>query len=805
MMKWLAIAAALTSASTSIVASDFFEMRVRPVLAKNCFACHTKTRMGGLDMSTRAGLLQGGKSGPALKPGSPDESLLVLAMRHSNDRLKMPPTGGKLQDTEIADIATWIKDGAVWPADKPAAATTPAATQFWAYQPVREPKQKNIDAILKSATQPKVDKRTLLRRLTYDLTGLPPTPEEMDTFLADKSPDAYAKVVDRLLASPHYGEHWGRHWLDVARYSDDKLAPERDEPLPNAHYYRDWVIDAFNKDLPYDTFVKAHIAADQLEGNRKDLLPALGFYGLSPEFQDDRVDVTTRGFMAITVACAQCHDHKFDPIPTRDFYALQGVFNNTKLHEYPLAEKPVVEEYDSKKKELDAREQLLKDFIKNQSDALADIFANQAATYLTAARGSGGEGLDKDLLDKWKKYLEKTNKEHKYLTADTKPEDFQKLLLETNKEKKEIDEKNNITLGGSSKRGDLSQANLASLPRDKFFLWRDFFGNNGVLVFTGEKLEPYLAGQFKGHYDRLKQRIDEAKKALPKQYPFLHGIEDKPAADIHNMKIHVRGNPQNLGDEAPRAFLTLFGSKPFTKGSGRLELAESIASKQNPLTARVMVNRIWQGHFGEGIVKSPSNFGQLGERPSNGELLDYLAWRFVENGWSIKKLHREIVLSQHYQAAQQQRRRLGAEELRDSILNAAGTLDRTIGGEAIKLDEKNQRRTVYGFVSRRRLDPMLSLFDFPNPNQTSEQRILTDVPLQRLFLLNSPIVMQACENLAKRIEPEKDRVTAAYRLLFTRPPSAGEKKLAETFLANKGTWPEYLQVLFSSDEFLYVN
>jgi hypothetical protein len=411
------------------------------------------------------------------------------------------------------------------------------------------------------------------------------------------------------------------------------------------------------------------------------------------------------------------------------------------------------------------------------------------------------DGLDTAVVERWKKYLDRKTKEHPFLTAETTPSDFQQLLLDVNKEKKEIDEKNNITLGGSMNRGDLSQANLASLERNRFFLWRDFFGNNGVLVFTNEKLEPFLSGQFKGHYDRLKQAAERAKKALPAQYPFLYGVTDKK--DPKNMKIHIRGNPQNLGDEAQRAFLTALGAKSFTQGSGRLELAESIASKSNPLTSRVIVNRIWLNHFGgEGLVKTPSNFGQLGERPSNPELLDYLAWRLMDGGWSMKKLHREIVLSKAYQAARPQRERLSAEAMRDSILAVAGTLDRTIGGEALKLDEKNKRRTVYGFVSRRRLDPMLSLFDFPNPNQTSEQRVATDVPLQRLFLLNSPLVLQACDDLAKRLEGEKDKTAAAYQAMFARPPSASERKLAQDF---QGSFAEYLQVLFSSDEFLYVN
>ena len=793
-MKWLAACIPIVAFAGS--EADFFEMRVRPVLVKNCFACHTKSKMGGLDMSSRAGLLAGGKSGSALKPGAPDESLLLKAIRHEHERLKMPPSGGKLADDQIRDVAAWIKDGAVWPEKTAVAAAKPS--DFWSFQPVREPKQKSIDLLWKSADAA-AERRTLIRRVTYDLTGLPPSAEEVDAFLADKSAKAFEKQVDRLLASPHYGERWGRHWLDVARYSDDKLAPERDEPRPNSHFYRDWVIKAFNEDMPYDTFVKAHLAADLMD--RKDLLPALGMYGLSPEFQDDRVDVTTRGFLGMTVACAQCHDHKFDPIPQRDFYALQGVFNSTEPHEYPLAEKQVVDAWDAQKKDLEKREQKLKDFVKLQSDSLADVFANQSAVYLEAARGGTAEGLDASLLERWKKYIEKKTKEHPFLTAEIKPADFQQLLLDANKEKNEVDEKNNITLGGSMKRGDLSQANLASLERNKFFLWRDFFGSNGVLVAANEKLEPYLAGQFKNHYERLKQSADDARKALPAQYPFLYGVSDKK--DPQNMKIHVRGNPQNLGDEAQRAFLTVLGAKPFSKGSGRLELAEEIANKSNPLTARVMVNRIWLNHFGgEGLVKTPSNFGQLGERPSNPELLDYLAWRLMESGWSMKTLHREIVLSKAYRSARPQRERLSAEAMRDSILAVAGTLDRTIGGAALKLDEKNRRRTVYGFVSRRRLDPMLSLFDFPNPNQTSEQRIATDVPLQRLFLLNSPLVLQACDDLAKSFEGEKDKTLAAYRAMFARQPSARERKLAQEF---KGGFAEYLQVLFSSDEFLYVN
>jgi hypothetical protein len=790
--------------------AEFFEMRVRPVLAKNCFACHTQSKMGGLAMTSREALLRGGQSGAAVVPGQPDDSLLMRAVRHDHDRLKMPPTGGRLPDAQLADLAAWIKDGAVWPAPAaaPAKGITKEQREFWAFQPVKPPAPNaSIDTLAKSTTAA-ADRHTLLRRVTYALTGLPPTAGEMKAFLADRSPDAYAKVVDRLLGSPRYGEKWGRHWLDVARYSDDKLHPERDEPRPQAFRYRDWVIDSFNRDLPYKTFVQAHVAADLM--GQPDLMPALGMYAMSPEFTDDRVDVTTRGFLGLTVACAQCHDHKFDPIPTRDYYALQGVFANTEESKFPLAPQDQVALYDARKKALDEREEQLKEYLKAQADQLADILANRAAEYLAAARGQRPvEGLDAEVLEKWKKYVERPKKEHDLLAAQTGPAQFQELLLAVNREKKEIDEKNLITLGGSKKRGDLSDANLASLERNRYFLWRDFFGDKGVLYFGEGKIDRFLSGPFKEHLAVLRQRVDAAKKALPSEYPYLYTIKDK--SECKNQRVQIRGNPQNLGDEVPRGFLTILhdaAPKPFTKGAGRLELAEALTSDRNPLTARVMVNRIWQWHFGEGLVKTASNFGQLGERPSNAALLDYLASRFVEQGWSVKKLQREILLSRYYQAARGEPRRLDAEGVRDAILAVSGLLDEKRGGVAEPLNEKNKRRTVYGFVSRRRLDPYLALFDFPNPMATSEGRVETDVPLQRLFLLNSPLVLEAAETLAKTLPEGKaeTRIDALYWRLLQRAATPVERKLGASFVAAPGnTWPMYVQTLMASHEFLAVN
>ncbi|HEY3740994.1 MAG TPA: PSD1 and planctomycete cytochrome C domain-containing protein [Bryobacteraceae bacterium] len=808
----LLLAPSLLPAATS---SDFFELRIRPVLAKNCYTCHNGAHMGGLDLNSRESILKGGNTGPAIIAGNPQASLLIQAVKKEHARIKMPPSGPGLKPEEIADLSTWIKDGAIWPTTAAPQQTTkhkqitPEQRAFWSFQPVKPPADSNatIDTIL-GKSEPVAPKRTLLRRVTFDLTGLPPTPEEADAFLADKSPNAYAKVVDRLLASPHYGERWGRVWLDVARYSDDKLNSEFEDPRPNAFRYRDWVIKAFNDDMPYDTFVKAQIAGD-LMGNPA-LIPGLGMYAMSPEFQDDRVDVTTRGFLGLTVACAQCHDHKFDPIPTRDFYSIQGIFDNSDVTEHPLAEKAVVDEFNKRKADLNAREKERDDFLKAQGDSLADIFAHEAAAYLAAARDKAdAKGLDEPTLERWKKYLARKKLEHPFLDHNPTPADFQKLLLDVNREKKEIDEKNLITLGGSANRNDLSNANLASLPRDRYFLWKDFFSGSGVLFYNAKDLTRYLNGPWKEHAASLEAQVAAAKKAMPAQFPFVYALKDKEHPI--KMRVHIRGDFRNLGEDAPPEFLAILTDgpqKPFTKPP-RLELAESIADSKNPLTSRVIVNRIWLAHFGEGIVKTPSNFGLMGERPSNPALLDFLAWRLIEDGWHIKTLQREIVMSAAYRAARANPQRLEAEELRDEILMDSGELDLSVGGPATKLDDKkNNRRTLYGFVSRRKLDPILELFDFPNPNQTSEQRISTDVPLQRLFLLNSPLVIDAATQLSKRVESasknDNDRVATAYRILFTRPASPRERKIGLEYL-KANPLPQYLQALMASNEFLHID
>ncbi len=889
---WLMGATSALKAAQAPNSAEFFEMRIRPLLVEKCFACHTQSRLGGLRIDSHEALLKGGSSGPAIVPGNPEQSLLIQAVSRTHERFKMPPQE-KLKEAEVAALIEWIRAGASWPESAPRTKggekTTGFITKqqraFWSLQPVRKPAlpqvrdkrwpQAPIDYFVlarleASGLKPMqaADKRTWIRRVTFDLTGLPPTFEEVEAFARDTSPKARTRVIDRLLASPLYGERWGRHWLDVARYTDDSGNTLRDDPYPNAFRYRDWVIQAFNDDLTYDQFLKAQIAGDLMEGDRSKWVAGLGLYNLTPNLQDDRVDVTTRGFLGLTAACAQCHDHKFDPIPTKDYYALQGIFESTELDEYPLAPREAVERYQKQKKTVDELEAAIDEFLDAQSTQLSEILAARASRYLLATRKVLGsekqepeavaqqETLDLETLKKWVKHLQTVPREHPFLkewddlvranasekALRAEADRFQDLLLSVFREKKSVDQKNLILTGGSQEFEVLSKANLASLERDRYALWSDFFlvgqrlegigsRESGVLRYRKKELARFLQGDWKSHLETLQARLDEAKGSLPEKYPFLRAIKDvaKPA----NMKVYVRGNKETQGEEAPRAFLSVLCEGqpvPFTKGSGRLELAEAIANPQNPLTARVMVNRIWQQHFGAGLVPTASNFGQLGERPSDQELLDYLAARFLEKGWSIKAMHREILLSATYGLSvgsseenstkdpdnhlswRANRRRLDAEALRDSILFASGKLDLAMGGAPLRLsDEKNLRRTVYGFVSRAKLDGTLSLFDFPDPNYTSEGRITTDTPLQRLFFLNSEFVISQSGALVSRLEAKhlpnaEARIQQVYRWLFQRDPEPDEVQVGLKFLesgANK--WPQYAQALMSSSEFILVN
>jgi mono/diheme cytochrome c family protein len=698
---------------------EFFEKHVRPLLVTNCFKCHgAEKQKGGLRLDSRAALLEGGDSGPAMIAGKPDDSLLIRVVRYTGTT-RMPPKG-KLAAEQVNALTAWVKMGAPWP-ETVAAVRPPAPTAglnitakeraFWSFQPVREPplpavKDSNwpkapIDFFTLARLEAKglrpvspADRRTLIRRATFDLIGLPPTPAEIDAFLADTSPDAFARVVDRLLASPRYGERWTRHWLDVARYGEDQAHTFQARLYPDGFRYRDWVVRALNDDMPYDRFIQEQIAGDLLDGpDRPGRLAALGFFALGPAYYgravadelDDRIDTLSRGFLGLTVACARCHDHKFDPIPTKDYYALAGVFASTNYREYILT-----------------------------------------------------------------------------------PEG-------------NIDDQARPEPPGKKNKGKVKQ------PRK----------------------------------------------------PAIHSLEE---GKVVNLRVHLRGNPANLGEEAPRHFLSILTGDqpaPFTQGSGRLELARAIADRNNPLTARVLVNRLWLHHFGQGLVATPSNFGALGQRPTHPELLDYLAARFMARGWSIKALHRDIMLSATYQLGSRfdahnagadpdnrllwrmNRRRLEVEPWRDALLAVAGNLDGKVGGPATSLAAPgNRRRTLYGAVSRHNLDPLLRLFDFPDPNLTSDRRAVTIVPLQQLFVLNSDFMVRQARALADRVGAgpavdEPTRIRRAFLLVYGRPPSEREVQLGTRFLSAVSTqprggtslsgWTRYAQVLLSANEFTFID
>ena len=858
-------------------AADLFEMRVRPVLAANCYSCHGESRMGGLRLDSRAELLKGGASGPAIIVGKSEESLMMRAVRRTHERLKMPPQQA-LKPEAIVDLAAWIDGGAIWP--EGVVGKTERA--LWSLQPVRKPEppavrdsawvSTPIDRFVLSKLEAaglspaeRADRRTLIRRATFNLLGLPPTPQEVEAFVNDSSPRAFEKVIDRLLTSPHYGERWGRHWLDLARYSDGQVGVTLDTPFRNAFRYRDWVVQAFNQDMPYDLFVRAQLAADHLPENAG-LLAGLGFQAIGAD-NHERVDVSTRVFLGLTVGCAQCHDHKYDPIPTKDYYSLLGVFTSSKTDEYALAPPAEVETYKKQKLEIEEKQSALTDWLNKQISDLVDILAAQTSRYIVSAwtvmtgeRGDVFEAAKQDSLDsltigRWVRYLRNSEKDYAFVRSwfdlvascggvEKLPrnevrrigDEIQTLLLSILSEKKAIDDRNYVKLGGAKGVKDEATrqyANLEFLEPKKYYFWRDmasepyrrdaFDSEGGIYYYGPKEIDPFLPGAWKQHLDSLRSELDALKKALPEQYPFFHVLHDgdKPA----NEKIAIRGDAQNPGEEAPRRFLQALcegDPPPFTKGSGRLELAEAIASSSNPLTARVIVNRVWQWHFGEGIVRSSSNFGQLGDRPTHPELLDYLADRFVEQGWSLKHLHRDIMLSSVYQlsstpsavnsekdpdnqwlARANMTYRLDAESLRDAMLAVSGSLDRTIGGSPKPLTDDFKRRTLYGTVSRTQPEATLALFDFPNPNNSSERRAVTIGPMQRLYFLNNSFVAAQAKALAERVQSLGDdvlRINEAYKLLFSREPTRQELKLGLEFLT-ESPWPQYTQVLLSSAEF----
>ena len=891
--------------------ADFFETKIRPILANNCYGCHTNSAMGGLRMDSLDAMKKGGEHGSALTPGDPDKSSLISRVKETNQDLRMPK-GGKLKPAEIADLESWVKGGALWPKSaQPASVAvngkytiSPERRNFWSFKPLQAsvpPAVKNahwakndIDRFVLASLEKEglkpvhpATKRDLIRRATLDLIGLPPTPEEIAAFEKDSTPNAFTKIVDRLLASPQYGERWGREWLDVARYGEDdyrslNMNPKGYRPYPNAFAYRDWVIQAINDDMPYDQFVKAQLAGDLMDAKiRQKMLPATGFLGLGPWYFDngsnevtraderhDRVDAVTRGFMGITVACARCHDHKYDPIPQKDYYALAGVFFNTVYEEYPRAPKKVVDEFTKLESDLDKKQALLMETNQAISSELSRTLALQASNYLMGVWDVTGRPkkemeqvvearkLDFELFHRWIKFMAKSTDKYKNKEAwqalikkggGTQPEakkladQFQEEIIAVMLERSELEAENKVIVdkdmdGTKPKKHTDKPSNftsyrdfnpgswlrLRSLPDEQNSFWTEIFqrelkeaddpnammevgrrmGNPGVLLFRGWALESRIGAEAQARLKSVQADIEAARKKMEPFYPFIHGVKesDKPV----NIALALRGNPDTLGEEVPRHFLSVFSEKePFLldQGSGRMQLADQILKQ--PITMRVMVNRVWKGHFGTGIVDTPSNFGFGGERPTNPELLEYLTHDFLKNGMSIKQLHRKIMISSTYQLSTEMDkvafdkdsgnrlywranpRRMNAEQLRDSILAVAGNLDDAPGGPSQELTPAFTRRTVYGKVSRYKLDSYLQLFDFPSPSISTEKRFSTTVPLQRLFLMNSDFMQLESEELAKRVGTEPNnraRIRKVYLLAYGREPKEDEIKLGLEFL-----------------------
>jgi cytochrome c553 len=900
---------------------EFFEKKVRPVLANTCYKCHSaesEKLKGGLLVDSRDSLLKGGDSGPAIVPGNPDKSLLIKAVRYTDKDLQMPPKDQKLPEEQIADLVAWVKMGAPDPRE-PKVAGKPGlhvdmekAKKHWAFQPVANPPvpkvsdskhwvQSPIDSFVlaklhEKGMEPsaKVDKRTLIRRATYDLTGLPPAPEEVEAFVADKSPDAFAKVVDRLLASPHYGERWGRHWLDVARYADttgDRQAGNRPDPrFPYAWTYRDYVIDAFNRDLPYDQFILQQIAADKLPlGENKSALAAMGFLTVGKRFMnnindvlDDRIDVVTRGLMGLTASCARCHDHKFDPIPTKDYYSLHGVFaSSVEPGDEPLIAKArdqaAYQDFLNKLEEVEAE---ATSYRKSEENKVLNGMREKFGDYLLAAHDNArntGRGnaktqlrqrnMDPAVIDRlgdrlktwraeaspifkaWFAFADLTEKEFstkaKKIAAEVAADKnvnpliaqaFANRTPSSMKEMAEIytsifAEANRAWNEIASKSGGDATAPLRLADANQEALRDVLYGEDTPLILTRRTLQQLLGNQVQTRENAIRSKATELKLTHPGSPARAMVLEDTERP--RDSFVMIRGEPGNRGPVVPRQFLEILSHEkrePFKDGSGRLDLAKAIASRDNPLTARAIVNRVWQHHFGEAIVRTPSDFGLRSEPPTHPEMLDYLATWFMDNGWSLKKLHRFVTLSSVYQQSSQNNdryaqidpanlylwrmnlRRLDFEEIRDSLLALGGQLDLTMGGPPVKLAESagnarganrrmsdesgpgslSLRRAVYGMVDRLQLPELFRTFDFADPDMSAPTRYLTTVPQQALFLMNSDLVVEQARRLVERSEvrdqeqPEK-RIQALYRLVYQREPTATEAKAALHFVkAQKG-------------------
>jgi hypothetical protein len=887
--------------------ADFFESKVRPLLVDHCYECHSAKAdkaKGGLRLDTRADTLKGGAAGPLWVAGKPDESLLVQAVKGvAKDLERMPPQkqGPALKPEQIAVLEEWVRLGAPDPrSDAEGKAHADKSAKHWAFQrPVapavpairdaKYPVQNPVDAFVAEKLvanglrpAPSADRRTLLRRATFDLTGLPPTPGEMRDFLADPSPRAFEQAVDRLLASPRYGERWARHWLDIARYADSKgYVFEEERRYPYAYTYRDWVVQSLNDDLPYDQFLIQQIAGDQCATpDNPRPLAAQGFLTLGRRFLnnqndiiDDRIDVVFRGTMGLTVACARCHDHKYDPIPAADYYSLHGVFASSREPD----EKPLLGPNPNPKLAAEFEVERTK-----RRQELADFQAAKVAQIARQLRGKVGDyllgwhdtrGLDEEarvkllrsrslpphLANKWNGKFEAWAKQPDAIMApflafhglatndfaaqaaplaqsiaggklkDVSVNPRVAALFATNAPAsvaevaerytalfKTVDAEWQALLDAAKEAKQTAPTALAAGESEA--LRQFLFADGSPTVVNWDEAYSAAPTPDQQKFRALRRKVDELEATHPGAPLRAMALvdNDTPTEPV----IFKRGNPGNRGAAVRRQFLEVVAGKerqPFAKGSGRLELAQAIASRDNPLTARVLVNRIWAQHFGTPLVRTPSDFGVRSEPPSHPELLDHLAVWFMDHGWSLKELHRYLLLSATYQrasdpgepaaaravfaAGEQQdsgnalfwrmnRKRHDFEALRDSLLAVSGRFDGTLGGQPVEMFERDAspRRSLYGFIDRQNLPGVLRVFDFASPDSTSPMRFQTTVPQQALFMLNSPFMAERARDFLTQpavtsAQGSEEKIRRLHELAYQRPPTREELALGRQFVA----------------------
>ena len=831
---------------------DFFESKIRPVLAAKCYACHSaklKAPFGGLRLDSRAALRQGGDSGPALVEGKPDQSLLIEVISYTNRSLQMPPTG-KLPDSTIDDFKQWIRLGAPDPRtdQAPSNISKSATKPLWATQPLRRRDAKSIDQLVKLSNSKPVTPRQWLRRVTYDLTGLPPTSAELNTFLASPSPQAEARVIDRLLASPQYGERWARHWLDLVRFAETN-GHEYDNEKLDAWRYRDYLIRAFNQDLPYNQFIREHIAGDLLPtpriatgGSHLESPLATSFFWFGEILNsatdsgktradrvDNQIDVLSKTFLGLTLSCARCHDHKFDPLPTADYYAMAGILHSTYVRESVIDSPARISEIKAARAQLSPipstprsqltlrhTDQIQADFSNpHEWTRAGQAFATTTSGSVADSRAEGSLQLVGSLTSN--KFRMPKLWMHVHIAGSTPDKkilnggDLRVTLVADDHKAAHFYAKDANNFGWQTTRM------TKEIGRECYFeiVDRSRTGFLAVdrIVLSDEETPPTLTNT-----PQL-NTLPATGVQIPESAFAMQSVDEAP----HDVRLHIRGSHQNLGPVVPRGMLTAIpvASQPIKAGSGRTELAAWLTNPANTLPTRVLVNRIWQHHFGQGIVKSVDNFGKMGDAPTSHDLLDHLATYFIDHNYSIKQLQRYILLSDAYRAPST--RRLDAESIRDAMLAISGSLDKTLYGPSIipfigkyqdgrgkpvsgPLDGDN-RRSIYIQVRRNFLTPLFLAFDYPLPLSTIGSRGSSTVPSQALLLLNNAFVLEQASRWAKSAEMQQPDPTRRIQLLFEqafgRPPEDWELKDSLLFTKDHD-WADLCHVLFNSAEFIYV-